>query len=162
MTFLPFVFCVVFGASSAISPDAVLSEIHALGAHAVVIKVFDDQEFGESVLKGVSSGSIKWVRVAAKLLPEADASVSLGLASSLAMALAQVPENVLPLVNSSPEFEARRICLPFMSGEVADEIHLANLQKLELALAGVSTLSLQKAKNACIRELETMRSILRH
>lgn len=142
------------------SADELLTRIAAQGAPAVVSEVWDDPEFGSAVYSGIGSGSASWVQVGAALLPYADASVSLGLASHLAEALVREPSNVLPLVNSSPVFAARRICLPFMSAEEPKEAHLAYLDKLEATLAEVAAPELHASKDACLQELIALRNLL--
>lgn len=153
---------VAASASALASPtaDELLARMQEHGASAVVRQVFDDPPFGGAVYTGIGSGSASWVQVGAALLPHADASVSLGLASALAEALVQEPANVLPLINSSAAFAARRICLPFMSDEEPKEDHLAYLDKLEASLAKVVSPELQPAKSACLQELSSMRDLL--
>ena len=94
----------VFGALSAVaesgnlsSPTAVLQEIKADGAKAVLGRLWADQSKFEAMCNEIEKGKAEWLEIARELRLASDAAVTLSLNYSVARALPVVPNRVLGL-----------------------------------------------------------------
>src|SRR5688572_25646369 len=114
--FIIMMFCTLTAAYAAIPSVAAIQEyLEKNGAEATIARYFrceDDSSYGQ-----IEIGNAAWIKIATQLLPKSDACVSESLRSSLAVALLNAPQNILPLVGTTRQLAAKDICLPFMSDE---------------------------------------------
>lgn len=147
---------------SALTPEKVAMHIEMNGTQATREKYFSCWEKKSALgYEGIETGSEKWLKIASLLLKDSDGCYSMGLQSSVARALMNKPENVLPLVDSGPNLEASYICVPFMTDEGDPKIlrgQLDNLNRLESVLRAVKNSRLQVQKNKCLALVKPLRS----
>ncbi len=83
--------------TSSISPAEVTAEIRAVGAKATLTKLYDTDAWSTSVLPGIASGALAWIRVAEQLKRVADGAPAEDLDIALRLdALSSAPLRVLP------------------------------------------------------------------
>jgi len=125
---------------------------------ATLARYFDCGTTGNAAYDSVASGANSWLAVAVQLLPEADGCYSVSLRSSVARAMSVRPQEVLTLMETAPALRGSKVCLPFMSVDDAPESHQAYLVKLEAALRTVHVPNLQRARQACLTEVQAARA----
>ena len=131
------------------------------GPSAVLHRYFDCGATGVPAYRQIASGNAQWLNLAARLVAEADGCFSLLLSSAIAEALPSNPSAVLSLVKSSEHLTPDRMCLPFMSEDIAIEVHLATLQRAEKALHSVKSKQLSSSKQACLEEVRRARTVIK-
>lgn len=141
----------------AAGPSEVIAFANANGGRQALVRFFACDNSGEDAYANISSGSRQWLAIAVRLLPHADACYTTSLHDAIARAIVPAAPRVLALVNSSPQLEATKICVPFLSVEEPASIHRAYLSKTERALRRVKASRLQAAKQACLAELASAR-----
>jgi len=132
-------------------PDYLISEIKKNGAKHVIRKTLKDWDDWEKVLDYMESGTKPWMKVAKLLRQETDAGYSTGLIVTIAYALPNNPENVLPLIDKG--FHIDDVCgFPFIEPEYQFiEDHYKNSKK---ALAKLLNNDLKKIQIECANELD--------
>jgi len=150
---------------SALTPEEVAAHIESKGTQATREKYFSCGEKDNALgYARVEAGSEVWLKIATRLLNDSDACYTEGLQDSIARALMNKPENVLPLVDSGRNLEAVYICIPFMTDTVeptALRNQLAALNKLESSLKSVKNKKLQTQKNKCLARVQPLQSEIR-
>ncbi len=130
------------------------------GPNSVLGRYFECGPQGQRYYEQVAHGSVGWLKLAAALTAEAQGCQLRLLQDSLSRALTSRPAEVLKLVDSSPELEASRICVPFLSADEPKEQHLNQLGRSERALLAVKEPQLQSARTACQTAITRARSRL--
>ena len=117
-------------------------------------RIDSDEEFGKSVLDGISSGDSVWLDVAAQLKP-ASAAAEASLDIALASALPRAPRKVLALIGD--EYPAEEVCgIPFLKADSAEVI--AYHQQTVQAITAVKDSALAKVVPVCRTALDSSRS----
>lgn len=135
------------------SAEVVLSEIKLGGAPEVSKRIDADENFGRSVMTGISSGDSLWLKVADKLTPAsaaAEATISIALAS----ALPRSPDKVLALVGD--KYPIEEVCgIPFLKG---DSLLVTTYHDEAIAaLTRVQAASLSATRDGCRAALDDAR-----
>ena len=98
------------------SPDALLKAINDHGARYVVRDTLGRWKEWDEVMERISSGEKSWIQIARLLRPETDAGKTLALIVTMARALPNSPENVLPTIGQG--FDIEDVCgFPFIEPE---------------------------------------------
>jgi hypothetical protein len=111
----------------------------------------------------VETGSEDWLRIAVRLVKDADGCYAMGLQTSIALAQIKNPEKVLKLVDSGANLEAAYICVPFMADEVDPKKMRAQikvLDRLERALNKVKDKNLEEKKKKCLSVIQPLRKYI--
>ena len=135
------------------SAEFVLSEIRLGGADKVSRRIDADENFGRSVMNGISTGDSLWLEVAAELTP-ASAAAESSLSIALSSALTQSPARVLPLLGD--RYPVDEVCgMPFLKADSSQVItyHAAAIA----ALQRVRARSLVAKRDSCRTALDTAR-----
>ena len=137
----------ILGAASTEQPSALLAQIHAQGAKAVVGRLAaGDGEGLDQVLGQVAAGARPWLHVGLALKPGADAGSGEALSASMAAALLNNPEDVLRL--AVPAFGENTICSVPLIEPSPDQV--ASYQaKARTALARVESPDLLPMARRC-------------
>lgn len=131
-------------------PYSILNSIEKHGASYVVSKEINNWETWDKILKNIESCKKIWIEVAIAIKPGTDAGYSETLSDTLAFALPNAPENILPIIGD--DFKIQDVCgFPFI--EPTDTFLKEHHKKSLKALARVYDPKLEKRKNACIKTL---------
>lgn len=87
------------GAAGDPAPDALLEEVRADGARAVIKRLSAREDEFDRMLGHIEAGEDKWLRVAAALYAGSDASYSLALSYAVARAIPRNPAGVVALID---------------------------------------------------------------
>ena len=137
--------------AATLSPEAIANEIAAHGADAVVARLAKSGDY-DRVLGHIDSGDARWVRLAPKLAPGADAGNAEALIISLAFALPRNAKAVLAVLGGKEGFAVEDVCsAPFIEDTVKDVP--GYVKRAEAAVARVSDAALKPAKDACLLQL---------
>ena len=136
--------------------EHVEASMHDAGPRATLMKYFRCSGGQATGYAGVAQGSPRWVALAAQLLPEADACHAEGLQDALGLAMQRTPQQVLPLVGRSAGLLAERICLPFISDEIAMSRQWAAVRRSRLAIESVHDDTLAAQRQACLSFIDTV------
>lgn len=149
--------CAICSAANALTPeqDLLLHKIQAslqsVGGRETIKKYFDCSNGPGYAL--VASGDPSAVRLGIDLASSSDACSAEVLGSSLADAMRNNPEAVLPYVNSSPFFQDYHICTPAMIETPYDDT-MASLKRQERALKSVHNPAVIKQRNMCLNYIK--------
>ncbi len=137
----------MLSAAGSQQPPALLAQIHARGAKAVVGQLETGNGAGwDQVLGQIETGEKTWLQVGLALRPGADAGSAESLSVSMATALLSNPEDVLRL--AVPAFGEKTICsVPLI--EPSPEQEEAYTAKARAALARVSSPDLLSLAQLC-------------
>jgi hypothetical protein len=135
--------------AAALPIDEVLATMQSSGAKATLERHFDCNTEG-TAYAAVATGQSRWLDLALRLLPEADACYSEGLHDALGRAMRAAPRHVLPLVGSSTRLTPELICLPFLSAELPRAQQLDMLRASRQAIAAVHDKALSSSRRACL------------
>ena len=134
-----------------LSPDAIARDIAAHGASAVVTRLLANGDY-DRVMDRIDTGEARWVALAPKLAPGADAGAAEELPISLAFALPKNPRAVLEVLSGPNGFPVEDVCsAPFIEGTIKDIP--AYVKRAEKAVAEVSDPHLAKVRDACLAQL---------
>jgi hypothetical protein len=134
-----------------LSPDAISRDIAAHGASAVVARLLANGDY-DRVMDRIDTGEARWVALAPKLAPGADAGAAEELPISLAFALPKNPRAVLALLSGPNGFPVEDVCsAPFIEGTIRDIP--AYVKRAEKAVGEVSDPHLAKVRDACLAQL---------
>jgi hypothetical protein len=134
--------------------EIILSEIKLRGPAGVSRRIDTDEEFGQSVMEGISSGDSAWLDVAAQLKP-ASASAEASLDIALASALPRAPAKVLALLGD--EYTAEEVCgIPFLKADSGAVITYHD--EARRAISGVRDSTLAKVIPVCRTALDSSRN----
>ena len=130
--------------------DALLKAIDSYGARYVVWEVLKDWEKWDDVMEKISSGETRWIRIATLLYPETDAGITSALIITMAEALPNSPENVLPTIGQG--FDLEDVCgFPFIEPEIP--FLMDHYDRATLALKRPLRPELKEIQSKCIKEL---------
>ena len=127
----------------ALEPDAVLADINARGARAVLSRASTN----EALFDGIETGHPKWLEVARQLRAVSDASVALSLDYAVARALPHAPDQVLLLVGRGFTIDSVCTC-PFVEPEPGVVEDYA--RRAEAALRRVTAPGLTQLRDQCL------------
>ena len=162
-------FVLLAGASAAIAgatavenipePAAILSDVSARGAPAVVRELYDHRARWSSILRRVELGEETWLRVAVALRPGTDAGSASELHDSVTAALAAAPINVLRV--TVPKFPLTDLCSGRHDPPATYEAAVSEVDKMMAAVASIKIPELSKRRDDCLRALEASRADLK-
>ena len=132
------------------------AEIDSIGPVAVLAKMFETESLESWVSRQIASGSTDWLKIAARLRPHSDATLTTLLNSAVAEALVRAPFRVLPLLESGV-FTPSDSCLPFLSIEDPPEKNLLAVTQLERTLAPIRSQRFASIKAACLVQAKQAR-----
>jgi len=134
------------------SAESLLQAIDKNGGQSIVHGLGYDEV--DKILSHIETGDPKWLAVAGKLAPYADAGFGEGLGIALATALPVAPQEVLTLAGKEPPLSLSIICgLPFIE---PDTEFLKNyISKTRKALEATTTPDLQQKKAECLKQINT-------
>jgi hypothetical protein len=140
--------------------DEVLSTLHSSGAKAALARHFDcNSQF--AAYDAIATGQARWLDLALRLLPEADACYSEGLHDALGRAMRAAPRRVLPLVGSSSALAPERVCLPFISAELPRTEQLDALHRSRRAITAVRDHALSRPRRLCLDFIDSVERQIR-
>ena len=137
-----------------LSAKAIQEEIKVLGPKKVCNSLYDDKTKWNSLLKYISSGDEKWLKVAVNLREGLDAGASEMLSLAVGEALEHNPENVFKFALNS--FEINVICgAPDVDDQRYDSYELAikAINKRINKVSSVKGRNLKEKCNECLRHL---------
>src|SRR5271155_932831 len=103
-----------------LSPDAIARDIATHGASAVVARLLANGDY-DRVMDRIDTGEARWVALAPKLAPGADAGAAEELPIALAFALPKNPRAVLAVLGGANGFPVEDVCsAPFIEGTIKD------------------------------------------
>ena len=126
-----------------LEPDAILQDIDARGARAVLARASTN----EALFDGIETGHPKWLEVARRLRAVSDASTTLSLNYAVARALPNAPDQVLLLVGRG--FTLDDVCTsPYIEPEPGVAENYA--RRAEVALRRVTAPELTRLRDRCL------------
>ena len=126
-----------------LEPDAILQDIDARGARAVLARASTN----EALFDGIETGHPKWLEVARQLRAASDASTTLSLNYAVARALPNAPDQVLLLVGRG--FTLDDVCTsPYIEPEPGVAESFA--RRAEAALRRVAAPGLTQLRDQCL------------
>ena len=135
--------------------------IKARGASEALWSLFADDKRWDQLLDDIATGTSEWLAVAAELHPVSDAHASESLAIALQEALPRNPAGVLDLV-AARSFSAPEACGNYGFGQIEDErpasVILQLVDRRIDAVARLANGSLTSARDACLKELRSLRA----
>jgi hypothetical protein len=146
--------------ATALPIDEVLATLQAQGAKATLERHFDCNS-ESAAYAAVATGQPRWLDLALRLLPEADACYGEGLHDALGRAMRAAPRRVLPLVGSSTRLTPEQICLPFISAELPQARQLDRLRASRQAIAAVHDKALSSSRRACLSFIDLLERRIR-
>ena len=146
-----FAVVVVASASAALlSPEAIDRDIEQHGARAVVHRLLANGDY-ERVMDRIDTGDARYVALALKLAPGADAGAAEELPIALAFALPRNPRAVLAVLGPNG-FPVEDVCsAPFIEDTVKDIP--GYIRRAERAVSAVDDPKLAKTRDACLTQL---------
>lgn len=129
----------------ALTADEVLKQIARRGARPVVWELYDRDAEWDRLIREISSGDRKWLKVAARLRKASDAGASEELADAIDDAVEKSPELVL-------EMGCCGVTLYDTQVNTFDEF-LAGINRKIKALSKVKRCDLIKKRDGCIKSL---------
>jgi len=138
-------------AAGALSPDKIAADIAARGAAKAVARLAANGDY-DRVLGHIDNGDPRWLALAPKLAPGADAGNAEALVIALAFALPRNPAGVLALLQGKDAFAAADVCeAPFIEDTVKDVP--AYVRRARAAVSAVNDPRLASAKVQCLAAL---------
>ena len=144
-----------------LKPESLLQEIKSKGAGAVVLKLYDDSNVWNSILKKIATGDRSWLEIAIALHPGSDAGSSEMLTLAVGEALEHNPINVFQIAPKS--FQLSFICsAPDVDDERYNtyELSMKAINRRINKVAAVKDSSLINMRKECIRYLEDSKKSL--
>jgi len=136
--------------ATALSPQAIQRDIDLHGAGPVVRRLLANGDY-ERVMDRIDAGDGRWIALAPKLAPGADAGAAEELPIALAFALPKNAHAVLSVLGPNG-FPIEDVCsAPFIEGTVKDV--RGYIRRAEQAVSAVGDPKLATARDACLAEL---------
>ena len=143
----------------ATDPVAILRDVSARGAAAVVRDFYDDRVDWDSMLHQVERADEAWLRVAVALRPGTDAGSTSELHDSVVAALAADPATVLRV--AVPDFPLSDLCSGRHDPLATYDAAVTEVDKMVAAVAAIESPQLSKDRDECLRALRASRGDLK-
>ncbi len=147
--------------AASLTPQTIAARVEAHGAKATLWQIYDNANEWSALLKGISSGTVAWLKIANLFHPVSDAGASQELQFAVGEALERHPDNVLRI--AVPVFDVSDVC----DGPDVDDFRYNSYEsatqavdRRKLKLRSVSDASLLKLRDECIRTLEDSKTDL--
>ncbi len=140
--------------STGVSAAQLEAEMHAVGAHAVLLKYYDTPAWSASVMSGIRSAAPAWLTVAEKFHSVADGAASEDIGLALYEALGVAPLRVLPLLSRVYGGSFEELCNVSFEAELPKEGVSAYLQAIRTKLGAARTKKERAMAAACSRGLD--------
>ena len=146
-------------AATRMSPADVESQVRSAGARAALVKLYDTEAWSTSILPGVGSGSIPWIRVAEQLKQAADGAAAEDLDIALRLdALSAAPLRVLPELSRIYGESVENICHVSFEAESPKPDIATYLRNIRAKLSMARSVRTRDLADACKRGLEMTES----
>jgi len=143
------------------TPESIETRLSTERADRVVAELWREKTTWHVVEARVATGSLRWLKIAARLYAGCDAGICAMLKIDLGDALVKNPTDVLAVAGDS--FSARDACSTY--GSVQDSVDLdlkkalAAIALREEAVRSVRRPDLEAKKQECLNELHTLREL---
>jgi hypothetical protein len=142
-----------------LTPEGVSVQIEKLGTRAALTRIYNTKGEWQELLKGIGSGTVAWLRVAARLRPASDAGTSEQLDLAVGEALEHQPRNVLTV--AMPAFTISVVCGGPNVDDARYDSYELSIKAIELRKAKLREISdpdLAKLRDDCIKNLESSKA----
>lgn len=140
-----------------LTAEKVLNYISANGATKTVADYYDKQDW-KVMMKGISSGNTKWLKVYSLLNPIADASAGEDIGEAIFDALPSRPFQVLPLLTADSVYTVEQVCTFTFEDKVPSGGVNKYLTRLERSLEKANSKSQYLTAQSCIRGINATKA----